>query len=125
MRVRYRGVRYELRYSPGEWWAENGTKAPPEIVHELDQLQWRKATKRAKRKPAGRHELPPGETIDEQRLATLESMVPAHEVARRSSGKKRRAMEKMAADEDLDVDVIRRSINRGHQRRRKRQETGQ
>jgi hypothetical protein len=121
MRVRYKGVRYELIGSPGEWCAEDGTEVPPGIARELDLIQAQKAMKRAGIKKAGRHELPPGANIDEQRLATLESMVPTREVARRSSGQKRCAMQKMADEEDRDYDVIRRSIARGLQRRCKRQ----
>jgi hypothetical protein len=53
----------------------------------------------------GRPELPPGETVGEQRLGMLERGI---------------SMERIAELEDVDIDVVRRSISRGRARRRER-----
>jgi hypothetical protein len=126
MRVRHEGESWENVGTPGEWQkVKDRTKAPPEIVPTLNGLLARKAMKRAEIAPAGRHKLPAGETIDEQRLATFERLVPVHEHARRSSGQVRRTIEDMAAKANITFEAMQRSIRRGRRRRRERQESGQ
>jgi hypothetical protein len=94
----WKGVRYRSIGSPEQYLDKDGNEAPPEAYKHFA----RKWMRRVGIKPAGRRKMATGQTIDELRLALLESGVSEEQLAER---------------EGIDIESLRKSFRRGRQRR--------
>ena len=93
----WRGVRYQSIGSPEQYLDRDGNEAPPEAYKHFA----RKWMRRVDIKPAGRRQMATGQTVDELRLAMLESGVSEEQLAER---------------EGIDIESLRKSLRRGRQR---------
>jgi hypothetical protein len=96
----WQGVRYRSDGgSPEQYLDKDGGEAPPEAYEHFA----RKWMRRFGIKPAGRHKMAAGQTIDELRLDLLESSEISEE--------------QLAEREGIDLESLKKSLRRGRQKR--------